>query len=70
MSFISYSEKYYDHEYEYRVVSLAHKVEDVDKILSQEEAYNLGIRQSPGWEHVLTWNDNLSLLFKRKLTGG
>lgn len=63
---IYYSEKYYDDEYEYRVITIKYTV-DTKKIFTEKEVEDLGIRQSPGWQHIMTWHNGLLLLFKRKL---
>jgi hypothetical protein len=67
--YYEYSERYPKDRrgYEYRVVLIPQKIKDTKRIYTEEEWRNLGIQQSPGWEHVLTWDDRKTMLFRRKV---
>ncbi|KAL8588747.1 hypothetical protein ACOMHN_042089 [Nucella lapillus] len=70
---ITYSEKYYDDEYEYRHVILteaAHKHVPRNHLMTETEWRNIGVQQSPGWEHYMVHNPEPHiLLFRRPLPG-
>lgn len=51
--------------YEYRIVTLRNMPKQGTRILSEEEWRGMGITQSPGWQHVLTWQDGRLLVFRR-----
>jgi len=52
---IEYSQKFQDDSYEYRIVQLPQKIfkkmKRPYKIYNEQEWRNLGITQSPGWQH-------------------
>ena len=66
-----YTEKYMDDEYEYRQVLLPRKTAgkvSVDKLLTEKQCIELGIRQSKGWVHYgFHKYEPYILLFKRKI---
>lgn len=65
---LTYSNKYYDDRFEYRVIMTNNKI-DNDHLLTEKEVSDLGIAQSPGWVHVYTHSGHL-LLFKRRRGNG
>ncbi|KAJ2779472.1 hypothetical protein H4R18_003991 [Coemansia javaensis] len=67
---ISYSERYSDDECEYRHVSLPEGLRkylpNPLRLLSEDECWGLGVRQSPGWVHYMIHKPEPHvLLFKR-----
>lgn len=68
---ISYSEKYFDDQYEYRHVILPPDIaKRVPKnhLMTESEWRNLGVQQSPGWIHYMVHSPEPHvLLFRRPL---
>ncbi|XP_077985810.1 cyclin-dependent kinases regulatory subunit-like [Glandiceps talaboti] len=67
---ISYSEKYCDDRYEYRHVILpAELAKLVPKthLMTETEWRNLGVQQSPGWEHYMNHVPEPQVLLFRRL---
>ena len=71
MSSFQYSEKFNDDEYEYRIIIVPRRIVDLiptNKLLSEKEVKELGVLQSPGWEHFTTFElEPSNLIFRRKL---
>jgi len=71
MSYLEYSDKYNDVIYEYRLVTLPSRKRNLiepGELLSEEEVKDLGIRQSPEWEHFAIFEkEPYVLIFRRKL---
>ncbi|RUS17346.1 regulatory subunit of cyclin-dependent kinase [Endogone sp. FLAS-F59071] len=67
---ISYSPRYYDEEFEYRHVSLPRALARYlpqDRLMSEPEWRELGVKQSYGWEHYMVHAPEPHiLLFKRE----
>ncbi|KAJ2159730.1 hypothetical protein GGF46_002809 [Coemansia sp. RSA 552] len=68
---IFYSDRYSDDEYEYRHVSLPEGLRKYLprplRLMKENEWRNLGVRQSPGWEHYMIHEPEPHvLLFKRE----
>ena len=63
--------RYFDEEYEYRHVILPKplaKYLPTDRLLSEAEWRDLGVRQSPGWVHYMIHNPEPHvMLFRREL---
>ncbi|XP_006814783.1 cyclin-dependent kinases regulatory subunit-like [Saccoglossus kowalevskii] len=70
---ITYSEKYYDDRFEYRHVILPPdlaKLVPRTHLMTETEWRNLGVQQSPGWEHYLRHGPEPHvLLFRRHKQG-
>ena len=69
---IEYSEKYYDHIYEYRHVILPKdlsKKMTKDKLLSEEEWRAIGVQQSRGWVHYCIYKKEPHVLLFRRPIG-
>ncbi len=69
---IEYSDKYYDHIYEYRHVILTKdllKKIPKDKLLREEEWRELGIQQSRGWVHYCIYKKEPHVLLFRRPIG-
>jgi len=68
---LQYSEKYEDGEYEYRHVIIPKEfVKYIPKnhLMTESEWRNIGIQQSPGWEHYMIHSPEPNILmFRRKL---
>ena len=66
-----YTDKYVDDNYEYRQVLLPRRIAnklDIEKLLTEEQCIELGIRQSRGWAHYgFHKYEPYILLFKRPL---
>ncbi|KAJ2721226.1 hypothetical protein GGI07_004101 [Coemansia sp. Benny D115] len=67
---IFYSDRYHDDEYEYRHVSLPKGLRRYlpkpPRILTEDEIFNLGVRQSPGWsQYMVHLPEPHMLLFRR-----
>uniref|UniRef100_A0A7E4W5M3 Cyclin-dependent kinases regulatory subunit n=1 Tax=Panagrellus redivivus TaxID=6233 RepID=A0A7E4W5M3_PANRE len=66
-----YSDKYEDDKFEYRHVHVPRSVCKLipkDRLLTEAEWRNLGIQQSPGWEHYMIHGpERHILLFRRPL---
>lgn len=70
-SMITYSTRYEDNEYEYRHVTLPRELLPYvpKKLMTEQECRELGVTQSPGWEHYMIHNPEPHvLLFRRKRT--
>lgn len=68
---VSYSQKYYDDNYEYRHVILTEEMYNKlpkGKLLTDLEWRQLGVQQSMGWEHYMIFNpEPWVMLFRRPL---
>ena len=67
---IEYSEKYRDDQYEYRHVTLPHKMVSKlpNRLLDEAEWRRLGVQQSLGWKHYAVHKPEPHvLLFRRPL---
>ena len=72
MSDFFYSDKFSDDQYDYRYVIVsgqsAKKIPP-DRLLTEEELKNIGIKQSPGWIHYDIYKPEPNiLLFRRPKT--
>ncbi|CAG9806165.1 unnamed protein product [Chironomus riparius] len=68
---IQYSEKYSDSTYEYRHVILPPGLSRLvprNHLMTETEWRNLGIQQSPGWEHYLITNEYHVICFRKLKT--
>lgn len=68
---IEYGDRFYDNEYEYRIVTLPNDIaKKVPKrLLSDGEWRALGIQMSKGWVNYHPIMDGKNLLFKRSYSG-
>ncbi|XP_064469354.1 cyclin-dependent kinases regulatory subunit 2-like [Ornithodoros turicata] len=68
---IHYSEKYFDDKYEYRHVILPAELAQsvpTTHLMTESEWRNLGVQQSPGWEHYMVHSPEPHvLLFRRPI---
>ncbi|XP_070549347.1 cyclin-dependent kinases regulatory subunit-like [Ptychodera flava] len=70
---ITYSEKYYDERYEYRHVILPldiAKLVPKTHLMTETEWRNLGVQQSPGWQHYMIHGPEPHVLLFRRLKNG
>ncbi len=67
MAKIEYSQKYFDTQFEYRVVTLPKRSVKVSVPLTESEVIINGIKMSPGWINYAVYPPDNALLFKRKL---
>jgi len=66
---VSYSEKYYDDLYEYRLVTIPNRLRNLiipGKLLLEKEVEILGVKQSPGWEHFEIFSKEPHILIFRR----
>ncbi|XP_052744315.1 cyclin-dependent kinases regulatory subunit-like [Bicyclus anynana] len=67
---IDYSERYNDDVYEYRHVRLPPDMARLvpkSHLMTETEWRNLGVQQSPGWQHFMVHNPEPHVLLFRRL---
>uniref|UniRef100_A0A914YFN4 Cyclin-dependent kinases regulatory subunit n=1 Tax=Panagrolaimus superbus TaxID=310955 RepID=A0A914YFN4_9BILA len=68
-----YSNKYEDDKYEYRHVHVPKSVAKLvpkNKLMTETEWRNIGIQQSPGWQHYMVHGPERHIILFRRLLPG